>query len=52
MIEQVEQQTPLRRWSTPEDVADAIVFLARPAARFNTGETTCVDGGMAHTLDL
>ncbi|MGA2929273.1 MAG: glucose 1-dehydrogenase [Solirubrobacteraceae bacterium] len=52
VIEQVEQQTPLRRWSTPEDVADAIVFLATPAARFITGETICVDGGMAHTLDL
>ncbi len=52
VIEQVEQQTPLRRWSTPEDVADAIVFLATPAARFITGQTICVDGGMAHTLDL
>ena len=35
-----------------EDVADAIAFLATPAARFITGETICVDGGMAHTLDL
>jgi len=52
VIEQVEQQTALRRWSTPEDVADAIVFLATPAARFITGETICVDGGMARTLDL
>ena len=52
VIEQVERQTPLRRWSTPEDVADAIVFLATPAARFITGETICVDGGMARTLDL
>jgi NAD(P)-dependent dehydrogenase (short-subunit alcohol dehydrogenase family) len=52
VIEQVEQQTPLRRWSTPEDVADAIVLLATPAARFITGETICVDGGMARTLDL
>jgi NAD(P)-dependent dehydrogenase (short-subunit alcohol dehydrogenase family) len=52
VIEQVERQTPLRRWSTPEDVADAIVFLATSAARFITGETICVDGGMARTLDL
>jgi NAD(P)-dependent dehydrogenase (short-subunit alcohol dehydrogenase family) len=52
VIEEVQQQTPLRRWSTPEDVADAIVFLATPAARFITGETICVDGGMARTLDL
>jgi NAD(P)-dependent dehydrogenase (short-subunit alcohol dehydrogenase family) len=52
VVEQVEAQTPLRRWSTPEDLADAIVFLASPAARFITGETICVDGGMARTLDL
>jgi NAD(P)-dependent dehydrogenase (short-subunit alcohol dehydrogenase family) len=52
VIEQVEHQTPLRRWSEPEDVADTIVFLASPAARFITGETICVDGGMARTLDL
>jgi NAD(P)-dependent dehydrogenase (short-subunit alcohol dehydrogenase family) len=52
VIEQVEEQTPLGRWATPEDIADAIVFLATPAARFITGETICVDGGMARTLDL
>jgi NAD(P)-dependent dehydrogenase (short-subunit alcohol dehydrogenase family) len=52
VVEQVEEQTPLRRWATPEDVADAIVLLATPAARFITGETICVDGGMARTFDL
>ncbi len=52
VIEQVAQQTPLRRWPTSEDAADAIVCLATPAARFITGETSCVDGGLAHTLDL
>jgi NAD(P)-dependent dehydrogenase (short-subunit alcohol dehydrogenase family) len=48
----VEAQTPLRRWSQPEDVADVVVFLAGDAARFVTGETICADGGMARTLDL
>ena len=52
VVESVEQQTPLRRWATPEDVADVIVFLASDAARFVTGETISPDGGMAHTLDL
>jgi NAD(P)-dependent dehydrogenase (short-subunit alcohol dehydrogenase family) len=52
VIESIEGQTPLRRWAAPEDVADVIVFLASDAARFITGETIAVDGGMARTLDL
>ncbi|MHB8463900.1 MAG: SDR family NAD(P)-dependent oxidoreductase [Acidimicrobiales bacterium] len=52
VIEGIERQTPLRRWATPEDIADVIVFLASDAARFVTGETIAVDGGMARTLDL
>jgi len=52
VVEMVEAQTPLRRWSTPEDVADVVVFLASDAARFVTGETISADGGMARTLDL
>jgi NAD(P)-dependent dehydrogenase (short-subunit alcohol dehydrogenase family) len=52
VVEMVEGQTPLRRWATPEDIADVIVFLATDASRFVTGETISPDGGMAHTLDL
>ena len=50
--ETIEAQTPLRRWATPGDIADVIVFLASDAARFVTGETISADGGMARTLDL
>lgn len=52
VVEQIEQQTPLRRWATPEDIADVVVFLASDAARFITGETISVDGGMTKTMDL
>jgi NAD(P)-dependent dehydrogenase (short-subunit alcohol dehydrogenase family) len=52
VIDLVEAQTPLRRWSQPDDVADVVVFLAGDGARFVTGETICADGGMARTLDL
>jgi len=39
------ERTPLRRWGTPEDVAQAVVFLASPAASFITGIILPVDGG-------
>jgi len=52
VVEQVEAQTPLRRWAVPDDIADVIVFLASDASRFVTGETVCADGGMARTIDL
>jgi NAD(P)-dependent dehydrogenase (short-subunit alcohol dehydrogenase family) len=52
VVESIEAQTPLRRWAIPEDIADVVVFLAGDAARFITGETISVDGGMAHTLNL
>ena len=52
VIETIEGQTPLRRWATPDDIADVIVFLASDASRFVTGETISADGGMARTLDL
>jgi NAD(P)-dependent dehydrogenase (short-subunit alcohol dehydrogenase family) len=37
---------PLGRIAAPEDVADACLFLASPAARFVTGTTLVVDGGV------
>ncbi len=40
-------ETPLGRLGTPEDVAQALVFLASPAADFITGQVLGVDGGFA-----
>jgi 3-oxoacyl-[acyl-carrier protein] reductase len=37
---------PMGRAGTSEEVADVIVFLASPAARYITGETVEVNGGM------
>src|SRR6266446_2189472 len=42
----VVDSTPLKRWGTPEDVANAAVFLASPAAAFLTGATLLVGGGV------
>jgi NAD(P)-dependent dehydrogenase (short-subunit alcohol dehydrogenase family) len=38
-------RTPLKRWGTPEDVAQAVVFLSSEAAAFMTGVIMPVDGG-------
>lgn len=43
----VRGRTPLGRWATPEDVAEAAVFLVSPAADFITGQVLMVDGGMS-----
>ncbi|MBB5402958.1 SDR family NAD(P)-dependent oxidoreductase [Paraburkholderia youngii] len=39
------ERTPLRRWGTPEEVAQVAVFLCTPAASFMTGAIVPVDGG-------
>ncbi len=38
--------TPLRRVGTPEDISGPVLFLASDAARFVTGQTIWVDGGV------
>jgi 3-oxoacyl-[acyl-carrier protein] reductase len=43
---------PTRRLSTPEEVADVVVFLASDASRAITGEVISADGGMHATLNL
>lgn len=41
------EQTPLRRFGTPDDVAKAALFLVSDDAAFITGAGLRVDGGMA-----
>jgi 2-amino-4-hydroxy-6-hydroxymethyldihydropteridine diphosphokinase len=39
------RETPLARWGTPEDVAQASLWLVSPAAQFITGQIVRIDGG-------
>ena len=43
---QAVQQTPLGRFGQPADIAPVVVFLASDDARWVTGETLTVSGGM------
>jgi len=44
-IETLQKRTPLGRLAAPEDIADAVVFLASEEAKHITGVTLPVDGG-------
>ena len=46
----IPERVPLRRFGTAEEVADVAAFLASPAARYITGTTIDVDGGMSHAV--
>jgi len=45
LLNRVLDVTPMRMLAEPEDIADAIVFLASSRARMVTGHTLPVDGG-------
>jgi len=45
MYDKWSADTPLKRIAQPEEVADAMVWLAGPGASYITGQTLLVDGG-------
>ena len=45
--EALSKMIPLASLGQPDDVANAVLFFASPAARYVTGQVLAVDGGMA-----
>jgi 3-oxoacyl-[acyl-carrier protein] reductase len=45
-VEAIKGQVPLGRMGQPEDVAEAVLYLASDAAGFVTGQVLTVDGGL------
>ncbi len=46
LMEAIVKATPIRRFGRPEEVAEAILFLASERASFITGQTLGVSGGL------
>ncbi len=44
--ESILSRIPLRRYGTPEDVAELVAFLASERAGYITAQVICIDGGI------
>jgi 3-oxoacyl-[acyl-carrier protein] reductase len=52
LYEAIRSGSPFGRLGTPEEVAQAVVFLASPAASWITGANLIIDGGLTSRVDF
>jgi len=45
VLEGLKEQTPLKRFAEPEEIAEAVMYLSSDAASFVTGSGLVIDGG-------
>ena len=44
--EEVKKRVPAKRLGKPEEIADAVLYLASPSSSYITGHTLTIDGGL------
>lgn len=49
-LEYIRRAVPMNRFGTPEEIADAVLFLASERAKFITGAMLNVDGGQQSAI--
>ena len=46
----IDSEVPMKRFATPEEIADAVCFLCSPRSSFTTGAHLVVDGGQTRRV--
>ncbi|WP_218145570.1 SDR family NAD(P)-dependent oxidoreductase [Cyclobacterium xiamenense] len=50
LVQDMENQTPLKRSATPQEIANGVFWLCSSEASFVTGTSIQMDGGFSHNF--